>query len=321
MNRLSIIKQSLLSEELHRLITFKPLQYIASTVIVWLLMLFLTLIVGLSSHLNDVSLGLTNKLGMYFYISSSQSGDTTNAKILTLMDQLKQANITAQYLSQEDAVHALEKKLPDIVQKFKDYNIDAQLPSTLYITIHNEKEHKQLTTILPQYSDIIENIGDLWETTSIRAQEQRVMRALDFSYFLKGVSIALITIFAIIMIAVVLLLLYFKMKQFEDILALKKILWATNAQMRNPFLFFIGLVLWWGFIISLTLTLLIAIVSTGKDQSLVYFSQLLGVEHIQTGIRGLLFNGFGAVLLLLLSIAWSIWLISSILIELKIKRI
>lgn len=77
------------------------------------------------------------------------------------MDQLKQANITAQYLSQEDAVHALEKKLPDIVQKFKDYNIDAQLPSTLYITIHNEKEHKQLTTILPQYSDIIENIGDL----------------------------------------------------------------------------------------------------------------------------------------------------------------
>ena len=185
MSRLSIIKKSLLSEEVQRLITFKPIQYIASTLIVGLLMMFLTLIVGLSSHLTDVSTGLTNKLGMYFYVSQNQTGDVVNAKIVSLLQELETANIGAEYLSQADAVSALEKKLPDIVQKFKDYNINAQLPSTLYVTIHNESEHKKLTEILPKYSDIIENIGDLGDSTSIRAQEQRVMKALDFSYFLK----------------------------------------------------------------------------------------------------------------------------------------
>ncbi len=321
MSRLSIIKKSLLSEEVQRLITFKPLQYIASTVIVGLLMLFLTLIVGLSSHLTDVSTGLTNKLGMYFYVSQNQTGDVVNAKIVSLMRELEIANIDAQYLSQEDAVAALEKKLPDIVQKFKDYNINAQLPSTLYISIHNEAQHNQLTQILPKYSDIIENIGDLWDSTSIRAQEQRVMRALDFSYFLKNISVALIIIFSIVMVAVVLLLLYFKMKQFEDILSLKKILGATAAQMRNPFLLFIGLVLLWWFAVSLVLTILIALASTGRDQSLVYFSQLLWVEGIQTGIWWLLFNGYGALLALVFVIGALIWFISSVMIELKIKRI
>ena len=185
MSRLSIIKKSLLSEEVNRLITFKPLQYIASTIIVGLLMMFLTLIVGLSSHLGDVSTGLTNKLGMYFYVSQNQTGDNVNAKIVDLLKKLEDANIGAEYLSQSDAQAALEKKLPDIVQKFKDYNINADLPSTLYVTIHNESEHQKLTEILPQYSDIIENVNDIGNGTSIRTQEQRVMRALDFSYFLK----------------------------------------------------------------------------------------------------------------------------------------
>lgn len=321
MSRLSIIKKSLLSEEVHRLITYKPIQYIASTVIVWLLMLFLTLIIGLSSHLSDVSTGLTNKLWMYFYISSWQTGDTTNAQVVTLLKELENAGISAEYLSQDDAVSALEKKLPDIVQKFKDYNINAQLPSTLYVTVHNESQHEQLTQILPRYSTIIENIGDLWDSTSIRAQEQRVMKALDFSYFLKWASIALIIIFSLVMIAVVVLLVYFKLKQFEDILALKKILWATGAQMRNPFLIFVWLVLVGWFVVSLILSIVIALASTGRDQSLVYFSQLLWLEGIQTGIRWLLFNGYGAVLAIVFVLGAVIRFTSSILIELKIKRV
>lgn len=258
---------------------------------------------------------------MYFYISQNQTGDTVNTQIVNLMRELETANIDAEYLSQSDAIAALEKKLPDIVQKFRDYNINAQLPSTLYVNIHNESQHQQLTQILPKYSDIIENIGDLGDSTSIRAQEQRIMRALDFSYFLKWVSLALIIVFSIVMIAVVLLLLYFKMKQFEDIISLKKILWATSAQIRNPFLVFIGLVLLGWFAISLILTICIAIISTGRDQSLIYFSQLLWVEHIQTGIRWLLFNGYGALIAIVFVVGTLIWLISSAMIELKIKRV
>jgi hypothetical protein len=65
--------------------------------------MFLTLIVGLSSHLTDVSSGLTDKLGMYFYISSTAPTDTVNTKVVTLLKELETANIDAQYLSKEDA--------------------------------------------------------------------------------------------------------------------------------------------------------------------------------------------------------------------------
>lgn len=320
MSRLSIIKKSFLSEEVHRMISSKPLQYLFSTIIIGLLMMFLTLIVGLASHLGDVSSGLTHKLGMYFYISSTASPDMVNTKMVTLLKELESAGIHAEYMSQQDAIGTLEKKLPAIVQRFKDYNIDSNLPSTLYITVPNEKAHEQLTTILPRYADIIENVNDVAPSSSIKNQEQRVMRALDFAYFLRWASIVLIVIFSIVMIAVVLLLLFFKLKQFEDVIALKKILGATNAQMRNPFLVFIGLVIWWGYILSLLLTILIGIGSIWRDQSLIYFSQLLWVDGMQTGIWWLLLGWYLTVLALVFIIAAVIWFSSSLMIEHKIRQ-
>lgn len=320
MSRLSIIKKSLLSEEVNRMILSKPLQYIFSTVIVGLLMMFLTLIVGLSSHLTDVSSGLTDKLGMYFYLSSDISTDIMNTKVVGLLKELEDANIKAQYLSQEDAVGTLEKKLPDIVKRFRDYNIDADLPSTLYVTIPNEQAHTTLINILPRYADIIENVEDINSASSVKTQEQRVLKALDFAYFLKGASVVLIIIFSMVMIGVVLLVLFFKLKQFEDIIALKKMLWATPSQMRNPFIVFIGLVIGGWFVTSLILTLLVGIGSIWRDQSLVYFSQLLGVEGMNTGIRGLLLWGYLSVLALVFIIAAIIWFIASVMIEHKIRQ-
>lgn len=320
MSRLSIIKKSLLSEEVNRMILSKPLQYFFSTIIVGLLMMFLTLIVGLSSHLTDVSSGLTDKLGMYFYISSDVPSETLNTKIVGLLKELEDSNIKAQYLSQEDAVGSLEKKLPDIVKKFKDYNIDANLPSTLYVTIPNEQVHTKLVTILPRYADIIENVSDINATSSVKTQEQRVLKALDFAYFLKWTSVVLIVIFSLVMIGVVLLVLFFKLKQFEDVISLKKILWATPSQMRNPFIIFIGLVIWGWFITSLIFTILVGIGSIWRDQSLVYFSQLLWVEGMSTGIRWLLLGWYLSVIALVFVIAAIIWIIASLMIEHKIRQ-
>lgn len=317
--RISIIKKSMLNEELQRMISYKPLQYLISTIVVGLLMMFLTLIVGLSSHLTDVSSWLTDKLGMYFYISSSVAPETVNTKIVGLMKELETANIQAEYFSQEEAMSALQKRLPDIAKTFQDYNINAQLPATLYVTIPNEQSHAALVEILPRYADMIENTADL-SNSSLKNQEQRVMRALEFAYFLRGASIVLIVLFSLVMIGVVLLVLYFKLKQFEDVLHLKKVLWATHAQMRNPFIMFVGLVLWGWYIVSLALTTLIGIGSMGTDRSLVYFSQLLWVDGMQTGIRGLLFGGYLSVIALVFIIGAIVWFISTILIEKNIRK-
>ncbi len=277
--------------------------------------------VGLTSHLSDVSQGLTNKLGMYFYITETITGDALNTQVLALMKELDTAHISSEYLSQDDATQALKKRLPDIVTQFENYDIDAQLPSTLYISIRDEKEHKTLATLLPKYNSIITNLDDLGDGTSVRNQEQRVMKAIDFAQFLKQSSVVLIIIFIILMIGIVSLLIYFKLKQFEELLSLKKIVGASYGQMRSPFLVFVALVLLGWMMLSFAFTLLVALVNTGKTQSLVYFSQLLWLENMNTGIWWLLFNGYGTLLMIVSATALVIWIVSSLMVERKIRQL
>lgn len=236
MSRLSIIRKSILAEEVERLIAYKPLQYLVTTAVIGLLMFFLTLIAGMSSHLGSVSQALSDKLGMYFYVNESLSGDVRNTQLVKLMGELEDANIYTEYLSQSDAGNALQQRLPDIVEQFEDYGIDIDLPSTLYITIKSERQYHQLIKILPQYSDIITNVQDLGDGTSVRSQEQRIIKAIEFSSFLQNISLALILLFAGVMIAATVLLLYFKLEEFDDVFALQKILGASYNQMRNPFI-------------------------------------------------------------------------------------
>lgn len=73
--------------------------------------------------------------------------------------------------------------------------------------------------------------------------------------------------------------------------------------------------------ISLILTILIGVGSMGSDRSLIYFSQLLGVDGMQTGVRNLLFSGYLSVIALVFVIAASVWFFSSLLVEKKIRSI
>lgn len=270
----------------------------------------------MSSHLGSVSNALSEKLGMYFYVNQAVTWDVRNTQLVQLMTELEDANIYAEYLSQSDATTALQRRLPDIVEQFQDYGIEIDLPSTLYITIKNEQQHNQLISILPKYSEIITNLDDLGDASSVRSQEQRIMKAIDFSTFLQGMSVLLIAVFGVVMVAAIVLLLYFKLEEFDDVFALQKILWASYNQMRNPFIVFSGLVLLGGFVVSFVLTLLVALMNTWKTQSFVYFAQLLWLENLKTGIWGLLFGGYGLVLLMVLGIA----LVSRVLISLMIDR-
>lgn len=97
---------------------------------------------------------------MYFYLTSQAERDIS-PEIVQLLKELDSAGIKAEYLSEEDAMNTLEQKLPAIVQEFKNYNIDPNLPSTLYVMINDDYQHKQLTRILPKYSSIITNLNDL----------------------------------------------------------------------------------------------------------------------------------------------------------------
>jgi cell division protein FtsX len=282
-------------------------------------MLFLTLLVGLSSHLSDVSSWLTDKLWMYFYINSDIDPQLSNTKVLTLLKELEQDNVKAQYISQDQAQAFLAKRLPHIVKKFQEYNINNTLPATLFVTIQSDANYASLQKIMPRYADIIQNVNEVATDSTIKWQEQRVIKALDFSYFLRGASIVLIAIFALVMMGVVLLVLLLKLRQFSDIITLKKLLGADYSQIRKPFLLFVGSLLLWWYVLSFVIATLIGIGSLWADQSLIYFSQLLGVEGMKTGVRWLIFGGYWMVMILVWLITAGIMFASSFVVEHRIR--
>ncbi len=56
------------------------------------------------------------------------------------------------------------------------------------------------------------------------------------------------------------------------------------------------------------------------DNSLIYFSQLLGLDS-QTGIWAILFGGYRVVLLVVLLVVAVIMLVSSVLVHAKVRRL
>lgn len=188
--------------------------------------MFLTLLIGLGSHLTDVSRGLTDKLGMYFYVTQTGDQAAVQQKVLALTKELENASIKADYISADQASSFLAKRLPDIIQKFQDYNINNPLPATLFVVIRRESDYQSLQTIMPRYADIIDNANDISSLDSLKIQEQRVVRALDFAQFLQGASYALIVFFALLTIAIIVFIVSLKLHQFHELLSLKKLLGA-----------------------------------------------------------------------------------------------
>lgn len=318
--RLSIIKKSLLREEVMRMIVSRPWQTLIAAVMGWFLLMFLTLLIGLGSHLTDVSTWLKDKLGMYFYITQQGDQAAVQQKVLALTKELEQVSIKADYISADQAAAFLAKRLPTIIQKFQDYNINNPLPATLFVVVRRDADYQALQTIMPRYADIIDNAADVASTSSLKLQEQRVIRALDFAQFLQWASYALIVLFALLTIGVIIFVISLKLQQFHELLSLKKLLGATITQMTKPFIVFIGIIMAIAYWLSLLLTVIVGLVSMAMDNSLIYFSQLLGLDT-QTGIWAILFGGYWVVLLIVLIVVAVVMVLSSLLVHLKIKRL
>lgn len=282
--------------------------------------MFLTLLIGLGSHLTDVSRWLTDKLGMYFYVTQTGDQALVQQKVLSLTKELENASIKADYISADQAASFLAKRLPHIIQKFQDYNIDNPLPATLFVVVRRENDYQSLQEIMPRYADIIDNASDVSSLNSLKVQEQRVVRALDFAYFLQWSSYALIVFFALLTIAIVVFIVSLKLHQFHELLSLKKLLGASLKQMTQPFIAFVALMMGLAYLLSLALTMIVWLVSMTMDNSLVYFSQLLGLET-QAGVWSIIFGGYRAVLLIVLIVVAVIIFFSSFLVHAKIRRL
>ncbi|MBP7007329.1 hypothetical protein KBB05_00995 [Patescibacteria group bacterium] len=87
-----------------------------------------------------------------------------------------------QYLSKDDAIKSVERKLPNILNSFEKYGIKNPLPATVYILFNNNQDYEKLKVVITLYEDIIANREDISKIgESIQKQESRILTTLGLT--------------------------------------------------------------------------------------------------------------------------------------------
>lgn len=84
----------------------------------------------------------------------------------------------ADFISKDQAMQFLEKRLPDVLNNLRKYGISNPLPATLYVTVTNEAQYEVLKDRISSYSSIITNTDQIQSTQTLKTQEKRVIRTI-----------------------------------------------------------------------------------------------------------------------------------------------
>ena len=265
--------------------------------------------------MNEFADTLQWKLWMYFYIKDIPwEEDATYAKVLQLEKQLQNNGLETVFASKNEARAFLERRIPDILDRFDEYNIDNPLPATLYVMLTNDQDYSILKEYIPRYADVIVNIEALNEWRTLQDQEWRVLKAITFSNFLISWSYFLIAIFIIIIVVILMFLLRNKFILYQQKVELKKMLGASYNQIKLPFIITSGAISVLGFAIMLVLFFWLDSYVGSQDFSLIYMIDILSQEYIPDKMTSLFSQGIRffvvqfILLLLLVSVIGELYL-------------
>ncbi|MFZ2718170.1 MAG: permease-like cell division protein FtsX, partial [Candidatus Absconditicoccaceae bacterium] len=205
--------------------------------LVGFLFFLLNVFLGLSIYTSSLSDTLKDKLGIYFYIRDVPGEEnSTYKKIITLKEDLEKQGLKVAFSSKEDAFKFLEKRVPELITNLKKFDIKNPLPATLYVMFQNDNQYETLKNSILKYKDIILNIKDIDESSTLKQQENRVLNIINFTNFIMILSYTLIVVLGLIILAFLLFLVNSIFNTFHTDLSIKKILGATSNQIKESFL-------------------------------------------------------------------------------------
>jgi len=179
--------------------------------------------------------------------------------ILDLKTQLENAGLKVNYLSKDEAIKTLSKRLPNIIKNFEKYGIENPIPPTLYITFTSQKEYDTMRKIVDdkKYQDIFLNLSEIWDKNSFKSQEKRISKIIEFSNFLINFYIFLSIILFLIILWFLTLILKLNFYSFFNQIEVEKLLWFTYFQIKLPFLFYTFFIILFSFIFWLLYVLIL----------------------------------------------------------------
>ncbi len=231
-------------------------QMIWISVLSGFLLFLLNILIWVSMYGNTLNTSLNNKLGMYFYLNDEVETETKLYKqVIQLKDRLEKEGLKVNFLTKEDAMDFMMKRLPELTWSLEKFWMSNPLPATLYVTLPDISKYETLKEVMLENKDIIMNIQDVEQLDNLESQENRIRNVIKLSNFVQILSMFLIFVLAAAVLSFSIFFLRSIFSRFWQDIQVKKLLWATKSQIVMPFLTLILYSIIWGFLISLLLTL------------------------------------------------------------------
>ena len=278
-------------------------QMIWISVLSGFLLFLLNILIGVSMYGNMLNDSLRDKLWMYFYIRNDVESESKIYKqVLRLKDKLEDEWLQVNFLTKEDAMDFMMKRLPELTWSLEKFWMENPLPATLYVTFSDKSQYQVLQDVMLENKEIVLNIQDLNQIDNLEEQENRIVNVIKLSNFVQILAISLVIVIAAVILSFAIFFLRTIFNAFWNDIQVKKLLWASKSQIIMPFLWLILYAIIWGFLISLLLTLS----SLGVFDY--YMSQLFWAT-----LTSHLFANRGSILLLfVVEIVMIIWLLMGI---------
>ena len=231
-------------------------QMIWISVLSGFLLFLLNVLIGVSMYGNTLNASLNDKLGMYFYLNDNVEEETRLYKqVIQLKDRLEKEGLKVNFLTKEDAMDFMMKRLPELSWSLEKFWMTNPLPATLYVTLPDISKYETLKEVMLENRDIIINIQDVEQLDNLESQENRIRNVIKLSNFVQILSMGLVIILAAAVLSFSIFFLRSIFTRFWPDIQVKKLLWATKSQIIMPFLTLILYSIIGGFLISLLLTL------------------------------------------------------------------
>lgn len=219
------------------------------------LLFLLNILLGVSMYGNTLNDGLKDKLWMYFYLKDDVESESQMYKqVLRLKDKLEWEWLQVTFLTKEDAMDFMMKRLPELTWSLEKFWLNNPLPATLYVTFSDKSQYTILQDVMLENKDIILNVQDLDQLDNLEQQEARIVNIIKLSNFVQILATTLVIVIAIVIISFAIFFLRTIFTVFWQDIQVKKLLWANKSQIIMPFLWLIFYAIIWWFWISLALT-------------------------------------------------------------------
>ena len=231
-------------------------QMIWISVLSGFLLFLLNILIWVSMYGNTLNASLNDKLGMYFYLNDNVEEETRLYKqVIQLKDRLEKEGLKVNFLTKEDAMDFMMKRLPELTGSLEKFWMSNPLPATLYVTLPDISKYETLKEVMLENKEIIINIQDVEQLDNLESQENRIRNVIKLSNFVQILSMSLVIILAAAVLSFSIFFLRSIFTRFWNDIQVKKLLWATKSQIIMPFLTLILYSIIGGFLISLLLTL------------------------------------------------------------------